>query len=203
LDKAFVVSLEVRKSDVTALADVVLPVAPPVEKAGTYVSWDGNARSFPRVLDTQALPDARVLRGIADELGKELKPEKDRPAEIAFGAPTVSPAVPPALGHNQVLLSTWKQLIDDGRCQDGQPEYRATARPAVLKANAATLASAGIVPGGTAVIGTNAGSASFPAVVDESMVDGVVWAPTNNGQHLGALGMHHASVVSLTSGDSA
>ena len=54
-----------------------------------------------------------------------------------------------------------------------------------------------IEPGGTAVIGTSAGSASFPAVVDETMVDGVVWAPTNNGQHLGALGMQHGSVVTL------
>ncbi len=35
------------------------------------------------------------------------------------------------------------------------------------------------------------------------MIDGVVWAPTNNGQHLGALGMQHGSIVSLTSGGSA
>jgi NADH-quinone oxidoreductase subunit G len=100
-----------------------------------------------------------------------------------------------------VVLSTWKQLIDDGRCQDGQPEYRATARPAVLLASAATLAAAGIEPGGIAVIGTSAGSASFPVVVDETMVDGVVWAPTNNGRHLGALGMHHGSVVTLGAAD--
>ena len=198
LDKAFVVSLEVRASEVTDLADVVLPVAPPVEKSGGYVSWDGNYRPFPRVLETQALTDARVLRGIADELGRPLKnvPSSDE-LDHEYGAPTVEPAPVPALKPGQVVLSTWKQLIDDGRCQDGQPEYRATARPAVLGANAATLAAAGVEPGGTAVVGTSAGSASFPAVVDETMVDGVVWAPTNNGQHLGALGMHHGSVVTL------
>jgi NADH-quinone oxidoreductase subunit G len=70
----------------------------------------------------------------------------------------------------------------------------------MLKANAATLAAAGIEPGGIAVIGTSAGSASFPVVVDDTVVDGVVWAPTNNGQHLGALGMHHGSVVTLGGG---
>jgi NADH-quinone oxidoreductase subunit G len=198
LDKAFVVSLEVRASEVTALADVVFPVAPPVEKSGGYVSWDGNYRPFSRVLETQALPDARVLRGIADELGKSLTLGSDRPAAVEFGAPNVAPALPANVrSPGQVVLSTWKQLIDDGRCQDGQPEYRATARPAVLRANAATLAAAGIEPGGIAVIGTSAGSASFPAVVDDTMVDGVVWAPTNNGQHLGAFGMHHGSVVTL------
>ena len=196
LDKAFVVSLEVRQSEVTALADVVFPVAPAVEKSGGFVGWDGNYRRFPRVLETQALPDARVLRGIAEELGESLQPVQFDEDHI-YGEPTVAPSAAPALKPGQVVLSTWKQLIDDGRCQDGQPEYRATARPAVLKANAATLAAAGIEPGGIAVIGTSAGSASFPAVVDDTMVDGVVWAPTNNGQHLGALGMHHGSVVTL------
>jgi NADH-quinone oxidoreductase subunit G len=213
LDKAFVVSLEVRASEVTAVADVVLPVAPPVEKAGSFVSWDGNRRSFPRVLETQALTDARVLRGIADELGNPPRAALAGGAPTAgpvlssdeleheFGTPSVAPAPPPTLKSGQVVLSTWKQLIDDGRCQDGQPEYRATARPAVLLASAATLAAAGIEPGGTAVIGTSAGSASFRAVVDDTMVDGVVWAPTNNGQHLGALGMHHRSVVTLGAAD--
>jgi NADH-quinone oxidoreductase subunit G len=196
LEKAFVVSLEVRASEVTALADVVFPVAPPVEKTGSYVGWDGRTRSFPRVLESQALPDERVLRGIADELGKELKPVVlDGGRES--GAPTVEPASAPRLKDGHVVLSTWKQLIDYGRCQDGQPEYRATARPAVLKANTATLAAAGVKQDGLAVIGTSAGSATFPVEVDDTMVDGVVWAPTNNGQHLGAFGMHHGCVVTL------
>src|SRR5690606_39329014 len=57
----FVVSLEVRRSEVTELADVVFPVAPPVEKAGTFVTWEGRERPFPVVLDhTGALADAAV-----------------------------------------------------------------------------------------------------------------------------------------------
>jgi len=198
LDKAFVVSLEVRESEVTDLADVVFPVAPAVEKSGGYVSWDGNYRSFPRVLETQALPDARVLRGVAEELGKSLLPVPSvDDFEDSVDAVEVEPLPAPTLKPGHVVLSTWKQLIDDGRCQDGQAEYHATARPAVLRANAATLAAVGIQPGETAIIGTSVGSASFPVVVDETMVDGVVWAPTNNGQHLGALGMHHGSIVTL------
>ena len=47
LDAAgFVVSLELRHSAVTERADVVLPVAPAVEKAGTFVDWEGRARPF-------------------------------------------------------------------------------------------------------------------------------------------------------------
>ncbi|MFL6090728.1 MAG: NADH-quinone oxidoreductase subunit G [Aeromicrobium sp.] len=200
LEQAFVVSLEVRASEVTALADVVLPVAPPVEKAGTFIAWDGNRRAFPRVLETQALPDARVLRGIAAELGKALSVDV-MPDKTEFVAPNVESAQAPVLKDGHVVLSTWKQLIDDGRCQAGQPEYHATARPAVLKANTATLAAAGVKADGSAVIGTSAGSATFPVEVEETMADGVVWAPTNNGQHLGALGMHHGAVVTLGATD--
>ena len=69
----FVVSLEVRASAVTALADVVLPVAPVAEKAGMFVDWEGRVRPFAKVLrDSNALPDLRVLAGIADELGVDL-----------------------------------------------------------------------------------------------------------------------------------
>ncbi|MFC0223431.1 NADH-quinone oxidoreductase subunit G, partial [Nocardioides zeicaulis] len=70
LDAAgFVVSLELRESDVTRVADVVLPVAPVTDKAGTFVTWDGRARSFDAVFANPAsLPDLRVLAGISEEL---------------------------------------------------------------------------------------------------------------------------------------
>jgi NADH-quinone oxidoreductase subunit G len=69
----FVVSLELRGSEVTDHADVVLPVAAPVEKSGTFVNWEGRLRPFGKVLrDSLAMPDVRVLAGIADELGIDL-----------------------------------------------------------------------------------------------------------------------------------
>ncbi|BDH56089.1 hypothetical protein MTP03_10280 [Tsukamurella sp. PLM1] len=42
LDAAFVVSLEQRESEVTARADVVLPVATVVQRSGTFVDWEGR-----------------------------------------------------------------------------------------------------------------------------------------------------------------
>ena len=70
LDAAgFVVSLELRETDVTRVADVVLPVSPVADKAGTFVTWEGRTRSFEAVFTNPAsLPDLRVLAGIADEL---------------------------------------------------------------------------------------------------------------------------------------
>ncbi len=69
----FVVSLEVRASEVTRAADVVFPVAPVSDRAGTFVNWEGRVRQFGKVLhNPSSLPDLRILAGIAEELGTSL-----------------------------------------------------------------------------------------------------------------------------------
>lgn len=211
----FVVSLEVRESEVTRAAHVVLPVAPPVEKSGTFVTWEGRLRPFDTVLQVPgSLTDVRVLAGIAEELGAPLGFRTTAGAMRSMrelgpwdgsgvADPDLAAPEPSAPGSGEVLLATWRQLVDDGRLQDGQERYRATARPAVLKASVATLASAGVEPGGIATIATDLGSADFPTQVAD-LPDGVVWAPGNNGVHLrGALGADHGSVVRLSAGGAA
>ena len=69
----FLVSLEMLRSPVTELADVVLPVAPDVQRAGTYHNWEGRARSFGAALDASGvLPDCRVLDTLAVEMDVDL-----------------------------------------------------------------------------------------------------------------------------------
>ena len=69
----FVVSLEIRHSGVTELADVVFPVAPVAEKPGTFLDWEGRERVFDTALRTTGvMPDQRVLHAIAAEMGIDL-----------------------------------------------------------------------------------------------------------------------------------
>ena len=193
----FVVSLEVRHSAVTAVADVVLPIAPVVEKPGTFVNWEGRVRTFDAVLHEPAsLTDVRVLAGIAEEMGVPLGFRTVSAARRAMtelgpwdgaraAAPVVTPKAVPASRKGQVVLDSWRLLVDDARGQDGQEQFKATARPAVLRANETTLAAAGVDPGGPATISTAAGEATFlTQVVD--LPDGVVWAPANSGINLRA-----------------
>ena len=206
LDRAFVVSLEVRESEVTRAADVVLPVAPAVEKAGTFVSWEGRLRPFDAVLNAPGtLTDIRVLAGIAEEMGSSLgfrtvAEAMDRMTETGpwDGTRTAAPHVDAPQSQKPekgtVVLETWRQMIDDGRGQDGQPKYHATARPTVLRASAATLKSAGIMPGGRATISTDDGSATFTTEVAD-LPDGVVWAPANNGTNLRTIRAGHGTAV--------
>ena len=76
----FLVSFEIRQSAVTARADVVFPVAPPVEKPGAYLNWEGRVRAFAKVLPKAASvagpvatpPDARALHGLATAFDVDL-----------------------------------------------------------------------------------------------------------------------------------
>ncbi|CAM5476639.1 NADH-quinone oxidoreductase OS=Streptomyces tendae OX=1932 GN=GUR47_17810 PE=3 SV=1 [Streptomyces tendae] len=79
LDEAgFVVSLELRPSEVTERADVVLPVAAVAEKPGTFLNWEGRVRFFEAALKPDQMTrrlapaDARVLQMLADAMDVHL-----------------------------------------------------------------------------------------------------------------------------------
>ena len=86
LEKAFVVSLELRESPVTAVADVVLPVASQSEKTGTYVNWEGRVRAFEEALETNAVSDHRALDMLASEMGDFLETRTQREIHAQFEA---------------------------------------------------------------------------------------------------------------------
>ncbi len=204
----FVVSLEVRRSEVTEAADVVLPVAPMVERPGSFVNWEGRVRSFAAVLnEPNSLTDIRVLAGIAEELGRPLGFRTVSAARAALdelgpwdGERAAAPQVALAddvAPKRQVVLATWRQLVDDARGQDGQKEYHATERPAVLLASEATLKAFDVEPGEPATVSTETGRVTWPTAVAD-LPDGVVWVPANNGTSVAsALGVVHGGHVSL------
>jgi NADH-quinone oxidoreductase subunit G len=190
LDTAgFVVSLEQRHTDVTRVADVVLPVAPVSDKAGTFVNWEGRPRPFETVLGNPgSLPDLRVLAGIAEESGRSLGfrtvAEARRRME-EFGAwdgepaPAVEVPAPKErrLAKNKFWLATWKQMLDLGTMQDGDEALRATARPAVARVPRSVH---DVLKGATEVVLTgDRGSVTLP-VEPADLPDDTVWVPANS-----------------------
>lgn len=190
LEKAFVVSLEIRDAASAQYADVVLPVAPQQEKAGSYVNWEGRVRTFARALDTQTMPDHRVLDLLAAELGEFLGTRtvdqiREEMAEIgpSTGERAVRPrakvgSVPrPLIG--EAILATWSELLDNGSLQDGEPFLAKTARPAVARMSQATADGAGVAEGESVHLSTKAGALTLPVAITP-MPDHVVWVPTNS-----------------------
>ncbi|HVB27204.1 MAG TPA: molybdopterin-dependent oxidoreductase, partial [Mycobacteriales bacterium] len=184
----FVLSLELRSSAVTERADVVLPVAPAVEKSGTFLNWEGRARPFDAaLLGTGALPDCRVLDSLAEELDVALgtaqvetvRTELDRLGPWAGtrpAPPNASAASSPVPTLGQAVLAGWHLLLDDGSLQDDEPHLAGTRRPAVARLSAATAAEIGARAGAPVTVATAHGSVTLPLMVT-SMPDRVAWLP--------------------------
>ena len=203
----FVVSLENHHSAVTERADVVLPVAVVTEKAGTFLDWEGRPRPFGQVFrDALTMSDARVLAMIAEAMGGSVPGDVTalRREMGALGAWTGerSPAPVTAGGAAPfgVRLTTWRQLIDSGVLQEGEPHLAATARPTVAVLSAATARRVG----DTAIVSGPKGSVCLPVVVGD-ILDDVVWVPLNSpGCRVYAeLGAHEGDEVRLTAGGGA
>ncbi|HVF18973.1 MAG TPA: NADH-quinone oxidoreductase subunit G [Mycobacteriales bacterium] len=198
LDSArLLVALDLRSSAVAERAHVVLPVLPVAEKDGSFVDWEGRARSFDVTLrpSGQGMPDHRVLDLLAREMGLDLgvrdtagaRAELARLGSWSGGRPAVTApertaaaaAEEGTVAEGTVVLATWPLLLDQGRMQDGEPFLAGTARSARALVSATTAKEHGLVPGTDVTVTGERGSVTVPWSVAD-MPDHVVWLPTNS-----------------------
>ncbi len=199
-----------RHSAVTELADVVLPVAPVAEKAGTFVTWEGRRRPFEATLtSTGALTDGRVLHALADEL--DVDPRPARRARHPRGAGPVRAVRCPgagARGGRRFRTGARARLGGAGHLaradrrradvrRRGQPGRNGQARPRADLADHRRR-------GGRARrrpdhVDGPAGAITVPAELAD-VPDRVVWLPTNarDSRVRADLGAHAGDVVTLT-----
>lgn len=186
----FVVALDTHHSEITERANVVFPVAVVTEKAGTFMDWEGRAKPFGAAFrDALTLSDAGVLAMLASAAGHTLVGDtRILRAEIAsltswsgprVSAPSVAPSVASSgtAGDSGFRLATWRQLLDSGLMQEGEPHLAATARPSVVRICAADHSALGS-PSAVTVTGP-AGEITLPVEVAE-IVSGSVWLPMNS-----------------------
>ena len=146
----FVVSIELRRSEITDRADVVLPIAPVAEKAGTFLTWEGRERPFAAALTrSDAMPDHRVLNALAEEMGawfgltdvESVRRELTTAGDLAGGGPADSePAGPAGLarpgtidaGGNDVPPTTPPITTTTTTTSSTSPAVEPTAGQAVL-----------------------------------------------------------------------
>ncbi|OKL48737.1 NADH-quinone oxidoreductase subunit G [Boudabousia marimammalium] len=192
LDHAgFVVALEVNATEVTERADVVLPVAPPVEKPGTFINWEGRLRPFGQAISSTALDDRQILQRIAQVCGfdlglstlkslyEEVNQLMDWDGKRASG-PAVVAAPLPKLQPGQLVLDTHKLMIDDALTLAGATDLQLSARRPVARVSRGTAQALNLKVGEQITISTERGHVTMP-VITASMPDKMVWLPQNNG----------------------
>jgi len=175
----------VRRTEVSEYADVVLPVAPPSEKSGTFVNWEGRLRSFATAIRTDAISDHRALDVLAREMGVTLNVGTVREIAAELTALAADPALRPAepkvksaASAEGLVLASWHHLVDEGALQDGEPYLAGTGRTSVARMSAATAAEHKV---GAAVTikGAHRTVVELPVAITD-MADGVVWVPTKS-----------------------
>ncbi|GLW32135.1 NADH-quinone oxidoreductase subunit G [Actinoplanes regularis] len=208
----FLVSLELRKSAVTERADVVLPIAPAVEKSGTYMDWEGRLRSFGTVLrGSTAMTDGRVLEAIAALLEVTLNTGDVQAVRRELGAmpastarsesPSVAAGARTEPGEREAVLATWHQLIDLGTLLDGDAVLAGTARPPVVRLGKELAEQLRVADGDLITVRSDRGSVTLPAAITD-LPRQVVWLPTNSpGSTVRrSLGVTAGAVVRLSAG---
>ena len=187
---SFVVSLEISHSAVTAVADVVLPVAAVIEKSGSFQDWQGSTRKFDKaVADSLSRSDVRILSMIADEMGTPINlPTVAATArEIeALGnwdgkALTFEKTseVKQVVSEGKLQLTSWRLLLDLGTLQEGEANLAGTARKASARISKARAQKLGVNEGEHVSISSDLGSLKLPVEISE-ISDDAIWVPRNS-----------------------
>ncbi|MFJ9471408.1 NADH-quinone oxidoreductase subunit G [Streptomyces caniferus] len=192
----FLVSLELRPSQVTDRADVVLPVAAVVEKSGTFLNWEGRARLFEAALKPDQmtrrhlLPDSRVLHMLADTLDvhlalpdiRSVRRELDRLGGWDgpyAGEPMETGRPLPRPDSGEAVLAGHRLLLDQGVLQEGDEALAGTRHAALARLSQTTAEETGVKDGDLLAVTGPAGSVRLPLRVT-AMPDRVVWLPLNS-----------------------
>ena len=187
---SFVVSLEITHSSVTAVADVVLPVAAVIEKSGSFQDWQGSTRTFDKAItDSLSRSDVRILSMIADEMGTPINlPTIAATAreiaalgnwdgkKIAFEKTSEAK---PVIAEGKLHLTSWRLLLDLGTLQDGEANLAGTARKASARISKSRAEKLGVNEGEFLSISSDLGSLKLPVEISE-MADDQIWVPRNS-----------------------
>ena len=191
LAKKFVVSLEIRQSDITDIASVVLPVAAVVEKSGSFMDWQGSARNFEAAVE-QSLnrSDVRILSMLADEIGKPINLGTVKSARNEFesignwdGSRNSMKSTPAATiktaSGDEAVLNSWRNLLDKGSMQDGEDNLAGTARKSIVVISSARAKSLGVSENDLVRVSNEYGAITLPCSIND-IEDSSVWLPRNS-----------------------
>ena len=191
LAKKFVVSLEIRQSDITEIASVVLPVAAVVEKSGSFIDWQGNTRSFEAAVD-QSLnrSDVRILSMLSDEIGKPINLATVKAARAEFNSigiwdgpkpvmKSVSPIAVKTVTGDEAILTSWRNLLDKGSLQDGEENLAGTARKSVVVISNSRAAKIGVNESELVRVSNEYGAITLPCLIAD-IEESSIWLARNS-----------------------
>lgn len=190
LDTAeFVVAFCAFKDSANAYADVLLPLAPFTETAGTYVNCEGRWQDFPEAVPAQgdARPGWKILRVMGNLLnlpGFDYTSAEEVREEVRREACTPSAklrqwqlAVPAVADGDLVRINDVPMYVVDPIVRRAEPLQRADTVKAAVRLNAAQAAKLGLSAGAPVEIHAGESRVLLDVVIDARIPDGAVFIP--------------------------
>jgi len=210
LSKKFVVSLEIRESDITDIAQIVLPVAAVVEKSGSFMDWQGRTREFEAAVESLNRSDLRILSMLADEMGKSINLPSVSAArkEIASlgnweGAKDQMKSTAASdeikVGSDEAVITSWRNLLDKGSLQEGEDNLAGTARTTTAVISQKRADALSVKSGELIRVSNTYGAITLPCAIAD-IDDAKIWLPRNssNAQLIKVLGTVGNAVVKVS-----
>jgi NADH-quinone oxidoreductase subunit G len=209
LSKKFVVSLEIRESDITDIAQVILPVAAVVEKSGSFMDWQGKVRQFDAAVESLNRSDLRILSMLADQMGKPINLPTVTSARKEIetlgnwdgtkaAMKSVAPSTTLSTNADEAILSSWRNLLDKGSLQEGEDNLAGTARPTTAVISKSRAERLQVKDGELIRVSNSYGAITLPCTIAD-IDDQGIWLPRNsiNSQLIKVLGTVGNSVVKV------
>jgi NADH-quinone oxidoreductase subunit G len=209
LSKKFVVSLEIRESDITDIAQVILPVAAVVEKSGSFMDWQGKVRQFDAAVESLNRSDLRILSMLADQMGKPISLPTVTSARKEIetlgnwdgtkaAMKSVAPSTTLSTNADEAILSSWRNLLDKGSLQEGEDNLAGTARPTTAVISKSRAERLQVKDGELIRVSNSYGAITLPCTIAD-IDDQGIWLPRNsiNSQLIKVLGTVGNSVVKV------
>ena len=191
------------------------PSRPVVEKAGTYLDWEGRARAFERVLpetfaqaDVRRRQPARQPRSASTSASRPSRPPVQGDRDAAEVERRPRPPLPDAsrAGRRRRCrrparryLASWHWLLDEGTLQEAEPHLAGTRRaPRGCTSPPPRPPRSAPPPASMFRSRRPVGAVTLPLIIAD-LPDRVVWIPTKSpGSHLSGLGVVPGAVVSIS-----
>ena len=186
-----IIAMDIRFGTSTEVAHVILPVASVVEKNGTFLDWQGKPRSFESAVESLNRSDVRILSMLADEMKRPInlptvkaaaneiaqfdKWEKSTSNWHVSGTNTENLN----LGPTEVILNSWRLLLDRGSLQEGEDNLAGTARKTIIGLNKTKAEKLNLVEGELVKISADSVAISAPLKIVETE-ENLVWVPRNS-----------------------
>ena len=186
-----VIACSVYRNGALDYADVILPIAPFTETAGTFINCEGRVQSFNGTVRPagEARPGWKVLRVLGNLLGLEgfeyetsdqVRSEAV-PADVSAMLSNETSSTPAKPQDAKGNASAAERIADvpiyfsDAIVRRSTPlQETRDAGPPKARANAKTLQSFGVATGDKARVKQGEASALMEAALDESIADGAV-----------------------------